>query len=315
MRPNRNTLVLALLFLVAVAIPFGISGYWLYIIILAYYYTIMASSWNLLSGYTGQISLAHAAFAGIGAYTSAFLTLYFSWNPFPAMIMGGLSATVVGYGLGRICLRLKGPYLALTTLAFSEIFRIIVTVEYDYTRGTQGLNTPPLFPTLSKIPYYYTIFALMLVTLYVLYRTINSPIGLYLKAIREDEDAAAVMGVNIVKWKVFAFTASSFFAGLAGGFFAGFIRVVSPQMILLGEMGLIIAMTVIGGLGTLTGPILGAIVVEVFSEYVKDFGPYELIIFGALLILMMRFSREGLHGFLRTHLLRRLGLLKTDSSL
>ena len=146
-----------------------------------------------------------------------------------------------------------------------------------------------------------------LITLIVLYRLIHSEAGLYLKSIREDEDAAAVMGVDVVRWKVIAFVISSLLAGLAGGIYAHlFVRVVAPQMLLLGEMALILSMTIVGGLGTLAGPVLGAVVLVFLQEQVREISPQaHLLLFAIMVILVMKFFRQGLYGLVADFLTQR----------
>ena len=313
---ERSVLVLTLV--VAVAIPLVFQSYWLRVCATALYFVILACSWNLLLGYTGQLSFAHAAFAGIGAYTSGLLFKYAGMPPVAGVLLGGGVAALLGYCLGTMCLRVRGPYLALMTLGFSEILRLVAQVEYKVTRGSLGLQVPYLFGEdgASHTWGYYTLLGLTLVTLFVLYKLVYSEAGLYYTAIREDEDAAAAMGVDVVRWKVHAFVISSLFAGLAGGLYAHlFVRVVAPQMLLLSEMGLILAMTIVGGLGTMAGPVVGAIVLVFVQEYVREISPQaHLLLFAILVILVMKFFRQGLYGLLAGPLTKR-GWLSTTTPL
>ncbi len=301
--------VLIVMVLVAIAIPLIFQTYWLRVCATALYFVILASSWNLLLGYTGQLSFAHAAFAGIGAYTSGLLFKYTGMPPVVGVLIGGAVAAGLGYFLGTMCLRVRGPYLALMTLGFSEILRLVAQIEYKVTRGSLGLQVPHLFGdnSGSHTGGYYTLLALTLITLVVLYKLVHSKAGLYLQAIREDEDAAAVMGVDVVQWKVKAFVISSLFAGLAGGIYAHlFVRVVAPQMLLLSEMALILAMTIVGGLGTLAGPVVGAIILVFLQEYVREISPQaHLLLFALLVILVMKFFRQGLYGLIADKLTKR----------
>ncbi|GIX49153.1 MAG: hypothetical protein KatS3mg131_3364 [Candidatus Tectimicrobiota bacterium] len=288
--------------LLAAAVPLAVQTYWLRVCATALYFIVLASSWNLLLGYAGQLSFAHAAFAGVGAYTAGLLYKYTGLTPVLGVLLGGVAAAGLGYGLGRMCLRLRGPYLALMTLGFSEILRLVAQVEYKITRGSLGLQVPYLFGGTggSHVAGYYTLLGLTLATLGGLAWLVHSRAGLYLQAIREDEDAAAVMGVDVVRWKVTAFVVSSLLAGLAGGTYAHlFVRVVSPQMLLLSEMGLILAMAIVGGLGTLGGPVLGAVVLVFVQEQLRDLSPQaHLLLFALLVIVVMRFFRQGLYGLL-----------------
>jgi branched-chain amino acid transport system permease protein len=305
-RFEGSIVVLALLG--SLAVPLLFQTYWLRVWATALYFVILASSWNLLLGYTGQLSFAHAAFAGIGAYTAGLLFKYTGLTPLFGVLIGGAMAAVLGYFLGVMCLRVRGPYLALMTLGFSEIFRLVVQVEYKVTRGSLGLQVPYLFggDGATHTAGYYTLLGLTLVTLTVLYKLVHSEVGLFLKAIREDEDAAAVMGVDVVRWKVNAFVISSLFAGLAGGIYAHlFVRVVAPQMLLLSEMGLILTMTIVGGLGTLAGPVLGAVVLVFLQEQVREISPQaHLVLFALLVIVVMKFFRQGIYGLIAATLTR-----------
>jgi len=299
MKISREKLSILIIFIFALLLPLLISEYWLYVIAIAYYYGVLASTWNLLAGYAGQFSFGHAAFASIGAYTSALLVLNIG-IPIPlAMLSGALMSMILSTLIGVMSLRLRGPYLALSTLAFSEILRIVLVVNYKYTRGDLGLSTPPLLPgVVSVIPYYYVALLILVITLITLRWLINQPLGLFLQAIRENEDAAQALGVNTNKYKIIAFAVSCFFAGLAGGFYAHFIQLVSPHIGALHEMTLIIAMTVLGGMGTLWGPIIGAIILRIASEYLREYGMYHAVIFAALIVVMMRFARRGIYGLI-----------------
>ena len=277
----------------ALAFPLFFKEYWLYVGIISLYYAMLASSWSMLAGQVGLISFAHVAFAGIGAYTSAFLVIY-AHVPIPiAMFAGALAAAIFGLGIGALTLRMRGPYLALTTLAFSEILRIFITAEYQLTQGSIGLKVPLLFDG-DKVYSYYTglfLFGFIFTLLQVLLR---SQVGLFLVAMREDEDGAATRGVNTVAYRLLAFIVTSAAAGLSGGFYAHVVGLVSPQMIRIGEMGLILAMSVFGGLESLLGAALGAVALQALTEYLRVFVEWRLAIFGALVLFTLKFAPEGI---------------------
>ena len=279
---------------IAILLPFWLGEYWLHVMIIAYYYALLAASWCLLAGYAGQFSFAHAALSAVGAYTSALLVLHVGLLPWFGMLAGMLLAGGIGLGIAWLCLRLQGPYLALFTIAFSEILRIFLTAEYRWTRGNFGLSVPPLFKIESKLPYYFTILGLLVVSLLIMTLVLHSRWGLFFRAIREDEEAAAGVAVHVVRYKVLAFLLSSLFCGLAGGFYAHYTRLLTPNMLLLTEMGLIIAMTIIGGIESLAGAVTGAILVEIVSEYLREYGEWRLTLFGLILLLTLRFSQNGL---------------------
>ncbi len=294
---------------VGLAIPAFVEGYWLRVVATALYFAALASSWNLLLGYAGQLSFAHAAFAAVGAYTSGLLSYHAGVPPLIGCLMGVLLAAGLGYLLGRMCLRLRGPYLALMTIGFSEILRLVTQIEHEFTRGSLGLQVPYLWEGGGMEGHtggYYVMLAVTVLTLYVIWRLVNGRIGLYLKAIREDEPAAEALGVDVTKWKTNAFVISAALAGLAGGVYSHlFVRVVAPQNLLLSEMALILAMAIVGGLGTILGPVLGAAALVFLQEELREISPHaHLLLFAILVIVTMRFFREGLYGVIAAPLAR-----------
>lgn len=291
--------ILIVLLIVGLLIPLFVNDYALHILILACFFIIMASSWNLLAGYSGQISFAHMALSSIGAYSSGLICNYLNINPFITIVIGALFASLIGLILGVLTLRMKGSYLALTTIAFSEIIRITLNIEYKVTNGSVGLSVPGLFgDASSKILYYYTAIGLVVLVIFIIYKLIFSNFGLTVRSIQEDEIAAKAMGVKVVRHKVIVFVISSFMAGIAGGFLAHYNMLVSPDMTTITQMGMIIAMTVIGGMGTFIGPIIGGLSLEILSEYVKELGNYHLMSYGLILILVLRYSPQGVAGLL-----------------
>jgi len=276
------------------------SPRWLTTANLMFYYIILAISWNLIMGYTGLFSFAHVAFAGIGGYGSSLLSIYLNIPPALGIIIGGGVAAFLGLLLGALCLRLRGFYLCLVTWAFAVIIGTLACTEYKYTGGTGGLTAPTLFRSMSGVPYYYVGLVITVIMLYSTFRLINSRIGLYLRSIREDEDAAEVMGIDTVKWKIFSFVLSSFWAGIAGGFYAHYLGLIDPSIVGLDEMGKVIMMVVIGGIGTLAGPLVGAIFVVFISEFIRGtIAIFGILAFSVIIILTMRFARGGLMGAVR----------------
>ena len=305
--PQRIALVLALL--AGLAVPLVIEGYWLRVAATALYFGALASSWNLLLGYAGQLSFAHAAFAAVGAYTSGLLSFHFGAPPIVGCLLGVAAAAGLGYLLGRMCLRLRGPYLALMTIGFSEILRLVAQIEHEITRGSLGLQVPYLWEgggMEGHLGGYYVMLAVTVLTLVVIWRLVNGRVGLYLKSIREDEPAAEALGVDVTKWKTNAFVISAALAGLAGGVYSHlFVRVVAPQNLLLSEMALILAMAIVGGLGSFLGPLLGAVALVFLQEEFREISPHaHLLLFALLVIMVMRFFREGLYGVIAPALTR-----------
>lgn len=270
----------------------------------ACYYVIMASSWNLIAGYTGLFSLAHHVFAGIGGYTSALLVIR-SGVPIPlGLAAGGLVAGAAGYGIGALTLRMRALYLALATWAFAESTRVLVSMEYGITRGDLGLPVPKLFPTVSPRPYYELFLLLAAATVAGLALLLRSRIGYRLRAIRDDEGAARAAGVNTVRWKRFVFAISSAVAGVAGAAYGHYIGLLSPIGMKFDEMAIIIIMVILGGQRTLAGPVLGAVVVEVVSEALRAYGQIRMVLFALVVLGMMRLYPPGLVGMARAVLAR-----------
>jgi branched-chain amino acid transport system permease protein len=230
----------------------------------------------------------------IGAYSSGLLYHHFQVSPWIGIPVGVVAAALIGFLLGVVVLRLRGPYLALTTLSFAEITRLVIGNSYNVTRGDLGLSVPAIFE--SRLAYYYLFLAVLVAVQLGLYILVRSRAGLYLQAIRDDDVAAAGRGVNVVRWKTVAFALSSAICGLAGGIYVHFIMLASPEIGLVLQTGLVMSMVVIGGMGTLIGPVLGAFLVEVASEAFRDVGLSHMLVFSLMVILIGRFFRDGLWG-------------------
>ncbi len=289
-----SLVILALLALV----PLGVqSPYWLGVLIVSMYFAIVTSGWNLLAGCAGQFSLAPAPFAMLGGYSTGLLAYHLHaplWIGLPmSIILPGL----VGWALGRIVLRLSGVYLALTTLSFGEILRVTVYNSIEFTRGDQGLNVPGIVE--DRVAYYYIFLVALTVVIVMLYYLLRTPLGRFLQAIRDDEIGAASRGINVVRYKTVAFVISCAICGFAGGLYGTFARLVSPELGLIQETGIVIAMAMIGGMGTLVGPLIGALLVYTASELLRSVGNIQMIVFAALVIIFARYFQEGLWGLLR----------------
>jgi branched-chain amino acid transport system permease protein len=276
------------------AYPALVNAYWLTVAILALFYAIVTASWALLAGQAGQFSFGHMAFVSLGAYTSGLLVMTFG-VPIPlGMAAGVVLCAMVGAGIGYVCLRMRGPYLALFTVAFSEVLRIVIVSENEVTGGSGGLEVTPLFHTRSDAPYFYLGLALLAGSLLVMAWLVRSRWGLFFRAIRENEDAAAAAGVDVVRFRVLAFAITSSFAGLAGGFFGHYIGILTPDIGSVDQMGLVVAMAVIGGAESLAAATIGALICETVVEALRSYGQWRLVLFGALLLLTIRFARNGL---------------------
>jgi branched-chain amino acid transport system permease protein len=262
-------------------------------------YVILTLSLNIISGYAGQASLGHAAFFGIGAYTSALLTLKLGVNFWLAAPLAMVAAGAVGALVGVISLRIKGDFLAVTTIGIN--FVIVTVFEYsDFfggAYGIMGIQYPTLFG-LKISKGYYLLMCLGFVGLCVLFSLLVSKswLGLALEAIRENEEAAEASGINCAKFKVIAFAFGCAWAGLAGVLFAHFMRFITPNDFAFPISITIVSMMVVGGIGTIRGPILGALIMAALPELLRPLANYRLLFYGGLIVLMTRFQPQGLFG-------------------
>ena len=287
-----------LITLVAFAfLPLTLGPYWLHSAIVGLFYVMMATSWNLLAGFTGQVSFAHAAFAGIGCYTTGILSTKLGLHPLIGLPLGVALAALLSLGLGILCIRMGGIYLSLTTLGFSEIVRIIIQNEYEITRGTMGLKVPFLAGTYSKATAFYIMLVVAATMVWLVRWIVNSDLGLRFRAVLNDEIAAGSLGVSVVKVRVTAFVISGAMAGLAGSLYGHYLLLITPHIPSLDMMFHVLAMAVIGGLGTLAGPVVGAFLLEVLSEFVRHFSDkYHILVFACVALLFARFAPQGLVG-------------------
>lgn len=280
-------------------LPLGLGIYPQHVLIVSLFYVMMASSWNLLAGYTGQVSFGHAAMAGIGAYTSGILAVKTGIDPWIGVCAGTAIAALLGLGLGALCLKMGGIYLSLTTLAFSQILHIVIVNEYDVTRGTMGLQVPGLMAEYSKIAYYYIMLAAAVLILTILYRMIHSNLGLNFRAVQNDEVAAKSVGVKVLQVRILAFTVASAMAGFAGGLYGHYLLLITPEIPSLDLQFNVLAMTVIGGMGSFIGPVIGAFALNILAEKIRDYGEYHVLVFGLVALVVARFAPNGLLGLWR----------------
>jgi len=285
--------------LLAALAPAALTDYPVHVLTVAWYYVILASSWNLIAGYAGLFSLAHHVFAGIGGYASALMVIR-TGVPVPVGIAcGGVLAGAAGYVIGALTLRMRALYLALATWAFAESTRVFVSMEYGITRGDLGLPVPRLFHTSSPRGYYEVFLLLAAATVAGLALLLRSRIGYRLRAIRDDEGAARAAGVNTVRWKRFVFAASSGIAGIGGAAYGHYIGLLSPVGMRFDEMALIIIMVILGGQRTLAGPVIGALLVETVSEALRAYGQIRMVLFALVVLGVMRLYPPGLAGLAR----------------
>lgn len=284
------------------------NAYTQLIVLYIYINIILALSLNLVNGFTGQFSLGHAGFMGIGAYVSAYLSTQYgnAFINFPLYaIAGGLAAAFAGYLVGLPSLRLRGDYLAIVTLGFSEIIRVIFlnTEAIGGARGMIGIPRPPAVGGFSEFmsSYFWAAFWVV-VTFIVHWRLVRSTHGRGFLSIREDEIAAEAMGINTTQTKVRAFVISSFFAGIAGSLFAHAVQYLNPASFAFTKSVDVIIMVVLGGMGSLTGSVVAAVIVTILPEWVlrplQEYTRIDLrmVIYSAMLILFMIMRPQGIFG-------------------
>ena len=294
--PAIRKLALALVAVIALAaVPLVVHNHFLlHLSIMVLLYALLGMSWNLLGGYTGQISFGHAAFFGTGAYTSTILLLRFGISPWLGMFVGAVLAVLLSLPLGWLTFRLRGPYFALATLAFAEVVRVIV-FNWDWlTGGGDGLNI--LTDLGGIVRFYYIILALTVAGVLVLRGFIRSRWGYFLNAIREDEDAAEALGVPATRIKVIVLAVSAFFVALGGSFFASYQLYINPDLVYESQISIqMIVVCIVGGIGTLEGPIVGALVLVPLSEYFRGLSPVaNPLIYGLFIVIFMLFLPEGI---------------------
>lgn len=307
MRPSLSKVLVCASIVFAFLLPYlGVRSYFLHIAVLALINTLLALGLNVIAGYAGQLSLAQAAFFGIGSYTSALLMLNFRVTFWLAAIAAILAAMLVALLFGLPTLRLKGPYFVIATLGFGEIVRLILLNWDKVTRGPSGLigiPSPSPIPLGvarltfdSKVSMYYLILVTVLVVLLLYRNFVHSKINRALRAIHDDQIAAEVMGINLTFYKIVAFAAGAGLSGLAGALYASYIRFISPDTFTVGEAINILIMMVLGGMGTIIGPVIGAIGITYLLETMRFFQQYRLVIYGLAMFLMILYMPGGLVG-------------------
>jgi branched-chain amino acid transport system permease protein len=274
------------------------SPYHLHLVILFLLWVGLGESWNLLGGFTGQISFGHAAFFGTGAYVTSLLYIG-PGVPLPlAGLVGGVFAAVLSVPIGLVCFRLRGPYFALTVLGFSEILRIIAINWRSLTMGPVGVLFPPIFR--DKLPFYYMGLGLAALTIGVVWLTLRSKAGFYFRALRDDQEAAKALGIDTTRFKQFSLILSAFLTGLLGGFFAPYQGYIDPDVVFsIPDISIaMIVVAVLGGMGNLWGPAVGAVVVVVLSEILRTtLGGAHLLVYSAVIIAIVVFLPDGLVGW------------------
>ncbi len=285
----------------AIIAPLFLNGYSLDVFTSVLFYTMLALGLNLLVGDLGLLNLGYIAFYGIGAYTYAILSAKFGIGFWGSLMLGGIAASVFSLIIAVPTLRLKGDYLAIATLGFGEIVRIVLNNWDSLTNGPNGImNIPrPSLPWIqlsTGIGFFYLVLCFVILQVYLLYRIKRSRFGRYAVAIRENERAAEMVGINTYKIKTLYFMLSAFFGGVAGVLFASKQMFVSPDSFTFIESVYVLAMVILGGMGNIAGVMAGAFTLVVLPELLREFVLYRMLIFSLLLITMMLFKPEGLLG-------------------
>jgi len=308
MKSVENNILLGGLALVAI-LPLVLPNQFLmHVMIMVFFYGILASSLNLTVGYVGELPLGHAAFLGIGAYTSAILSSQFQVPFWICLPVAGVIAAAFGLAIGAITLRLEGHYFVLITLAFTEVMRLIVLNWVEVTRGPLGFSNIPVpvvalgdslsFSFSTKFHYYYFGLILLALTVLCVMRFARSSYGMAAIAVRENRRLAKSIGINPFRYALGTFVAGAFFAGLAGSFYAHYISFVGPEVFGFSFMVTMLMIVALGGKGTVLGPIIGALVIGLALEYLRFINEARLSIFGLLLIVVVLFLPNGITGLL-----------------
>ena len=303
LRDGRSRAVsLTVLLLVMLIMPLASSFYQTNIMILAMLYVMLALGLNIAVGIAGQLVLGYVAFYAVGAYAYALLNQFFGLGFWACLPVGGLLAVLFGLALGFPVLRLRGDYLAIVTLGFGEIVRLTLLNWTSLTGGSGGIKNIPGPSFFGKqlsiegntIFIYYLVLLAVILTIVVITRLKNSRVGLALQALREDEIACEAMGIDLARIKLSAFALSSCWAGFAGVIFAAKSTFINPASFTFMESAMILSMVVLGGMGSIVGVVIAALILILAPEYLRAFSDYRMLIFGAIMVVMMIFRPQGL---------------------
>jgi branched-chain amino acid transport system permease protein len=309
-KPLNNPFILIGITVLLCIVPLVTQeAYFLHICILALLFGALASSWNLINGYAGIFTFGHQAFFGLGAYGSALMSMKLGLSPWLTMWIAGVMSAALGCFISMPVLRIRSvPHIAIMTLAFAEIVRIVCSNLTDFTRGELGLwGIPPFtsftlpligpvtFDAAHKVAYFYVIVFLWLLIVGLTYWILRNRFGFGLRAIRDSQIAAESLGLNLTRYKTLVFALSSMLAGVLGAFYAHYVLILTPSSALgIDIMIQIVAMTLIGGIGRLLGPTIGAFILTFGLEGLRGFGEYRMLIYGVLLVAIVMFLPKGL---------------------
>jgi branched-chain amino acid transport system permease protein len=282
------------------------NPYYLHTLIMAGIFAVLAQSLNLLLGYTGQLSLGHAAFFGIGAYATALCTVKLGWSPWVGLLAATALPAATGWGIGRLALKLRGAYFVLLTISFAGVVSLVSVNWMDLTNGPLGLpGVPPVEIALAGLPalslrskgaYYYLVLAAVAASYLLCHALVHSRVGRALVALRENETLAASVGIDGTHYLVLATAISAGMAGLGGGLYAHYTRFVSPEVFLFSYTVTMVIMVVAGGKGTLGGPVVGAVIFTALPEVLRALTSWQwqMLLYGILLIAVLFFVPRGI---------------------
>lgn len=285
-------------------VPLGLDNIYLTTLLFTIFtYAALAVGWNIIGGYTGYLSFGHAAFFGIGGYTTALLFQNLGWSPFVMTPFGGVVAAIVAGVVGYPCLRLRGPYFALVTLILALAVRVVV-LNVEWTGGSSGLflKIPEMDALASRVMFYEAMLAVLLLSVLAAYWALRSKLGIGLTTIREDEEVAQTLGINATRLKMAAFLLSAFLAGMVGGIFSYYRTYVHPNVMFDVNLSvLVVLMALFGGRQTWVGPIVGAVVISVVSEFLTLQMGNEAarVLFGLLMVVVILYLPDGLLAYVR----------------
>ena len=314
----RGRVVGLLVLAIAATAPAWVwDPYYLHTVIMAGIFAVLALSLNLLLGYTGQLSLGHAAFFGIGAYASALLTVKLEWSPWLGLLAAITLPTLAGWLIGRLALKIRGAYFVLLTISFSGVVALVSVNWMELTNGPLGLPGVPAIelalpglPAVSlrtKAAYYYLVLVAVMASYLACLAVVRSRVGRALVALRENETLAQSIGIDATHYLVLATVMSAGMAGLGGGLYAHYVRFVSPEVFMFSYTVTMVIMVVAGGKGTLTGPVAGAVIFTILPEALRALTSWQwqMLLYGLLLVAVLFFLPQGIVPSLRTAWSRR----------
>ncbi len=300
--PKYKAVAYGMLFIVCLLLPKIITNmYYLGIINYIILYTILCMGLNLILGYAGLLSFGHAAFYGLGGYTTAILIKRYGFSFLPCPLLSGVVALLFGILLGLPTRKVRGDYFCLLTIAFGEIFRLVAQAWIGFTNGAMGIVGIPIPSILgwsirTEADFYYLGLILLAFTYITISLLIHSRFGRAFIAIREDELAASVMGINTAIYKIIVFAIGCFYAGLAGSYLAVYQTTVTPSNFRLEESCLMIIMVIVGGMGSLLAPVAGGIVMTLATEYFRSISEYRMLIIGVIMVAVLLYRPQGIFG-------------------